>query len=93
MKKEQWGELLRQCGKCDKMFKLKDLFSIKKPTTLTKGISQYVCETCKCAHLNKEYQPEEPENNVPESYTCEDCGKDLDMTEPDWDAELKEQKL
>ncbi len=36
-----------------------------------------------CLHINKEYQPAEPEVNAPESLTCEDCGADLDLPEPD----------
>jgi len=30
-----------------------------------------------CEHTHQEYQPYEPENNAPESLTCEDCGADL----------------
>lgn len=39
-----------------------------------------------------EYQPEEKENNVPESYTCIDCGAQLEIPshEPDWDGIAKE---
>jgi len=43
------------------------------------------CEEC-CEHLNKHYQPEEKDTNVGESYTCEDCGADLDIPEPDEDT-------
>jgi hypothetical protein len=43
-----------------------------------------------CKHLNQEYQPYEPENNALEGLTCEDCGTDLMLPEPDWDAMGKE---
>ena len=32
-----------------------------------------------CKHLNYTYQPSEPENNVPENLTCDDCGDNLAM--------------
>ena len=35
-----------------------------------------------CKHTNKTYQPQERENNVGESYTCDECGKDFDIPEP-----------
>jgi hypothetical protein len=38
-----------------------------------------------CEHTNLEYQPEEKDTNTPESLTCEDCGKDIDIPEPDYD--------
>ena len=38
-----------------------------------------------CEHLNATYQAEELDTNVPESYTCDDCNKDLNIPEPDWD--------
>jgi hypothetical protein len=50
------------------------------------------CQEC-CEHLNKHYQPEEKDTNVGESYTCEDCGADLDIPEPDWDAIIKEDRM
>lgn len=43
-----------------------------------------------CPHDSQYYQPEEKENNVPESLWCEDCGKDLDIPEPDIDLQVKE---
>tara|TARA_Y100000593_G_scaffold83824_1_gene158314 strand:+ start:26420 stop:26593 length:174 start_codon:yes stop_codon:yes gene_type:complete len=36
-----------------------------------------------CAHKNVYYQPEEWDINVPEALTCEDCGADLPLPEPD----------
>ena len=27
-----------------------------------------------CPHRSRVYQPEEPDTNVKESYTCDDCG-------------------
>ena len=56
------------------------------------GMEKEQCEEC-CEHLNKHYQPEEKDTNVGESYTCEDCGADLDMPEPDWDAMAKEDRM
>ena len=46
-----------------------------------------------CKHENKTYQPREWDTNIPESYTCDDCGADLDIPEPDWDALVKEDNL
>ena len=46
-----------------------------------------------CDHKTKTYQPEERDTNVPESYTCDECGKEFDIPEPDWDAEIKESVL
>jgi hypothetical protein len=43
-----------------------------------------------CKHEEKEYQAYEPDTNVPESYSCVDCGAELDIPEPDWDALNKE---
>ena len=48
------------------------------------GMEKEPCQEC-CEHLNKHYQPEEKDTNVGESYTCEDCGADLDIPEPDED--------
>ena len=42
-------------------------------------------DSYKCEHENKTYQAEEKDTNVGESYTCEDCGADLDIPEPDED--------
>jgi len=43
-----------------------------------------------CDHKNKFYQPEERDTNIPESYTCDDCGKEFDIPEPDFDLNNKE---
>jgi hypothetical protein len=43
-----------------------------------------------CDHKNKFYQPEEIDTNIPESYTCDDCGKEFDIPEPDFDLNNKE---
>ena len=50
-------------------------------------------DDCLCDHKNKEFQPAEYENNVPESLTCEDCGEDLTMHEPDWDSWSKDARF
>ena len=39
-----------------------------------------------CSHENTEYQPAEWENNVHESYNCEDCGIELPLPEIDEDS-------
>ena len=39
-----------------------------------------------CTHVNMIYQQYEPDTNVPEDYFCDDCGKQFDIPEPDWDA-------
>ena len=39
-----------------------------------------------CEHESREYQPFERDTNVPESYYCVDCGKELDIPEPDEDT-------
>lgn len=38
-----------------------------------------------CDHENKTYQPREWDTNVPESYSCDECGEELDLPEPDED--------
>ena len=43
-----------------------------------------------CDHKNKFYQPEETDTNIPESYTCDDCGKEFDIPEHDFDLNNKE---
>jgi len=43
-----------------------------------------------CKHEEKEYQAYEPDTNVPESYSCVDCGAEFDIPEPDWDLMNKE---
>ena len=43
-----------------------------------------------CLHKNTDYQPEEKDTNVPESYTCNECGNDLPIPEPDWDLLAKD---
>ena len=44
-----------------------------------------------CEHKNKPiYQPEEKDTGIPESYTCDDCGKEFDIPEPDVDLMNKE---
>ena len=41
------------------------------------GTPRFPRQDISCKHTHKEYQPYEPENNAPESLTCEDCGADL----------------
>tara|TARA_R110000737_G_scaffold25082_7_gene43745 strand:- start:361 stop:591 length:231 start_codon:yes stop_codon:yes gene_type:complete len=41
------------------------------------GTPRFPRRDISCEHTHKEYQPYEPENNAPESLTCEDCGADL----------------
>ena len=57
------------------------------------NLEEGICYQCTCEHDGAEYQPEEKENNVPESYTCNECGTDLPIPEPDWDALAKEKYL
>ena len=45
-----------------------------------------------CQHSNRHYQPREYDTNVAESYTCEDCGAELALPDPDWDIINKEKK-
>jgi len=58
-----------------------------------------LCSICKehcdaeCDEHQPYYQPPEPENNVQESYTCEECGEDLPYEEQDWDQEAKDRRL
>ncbi len=42
-------------------------------------------DSYKCEHENKTYQAEEKDTNVPESYICDDCGRELELPEPDED--------
>ena len=51
-----------------------------KMKSLWSGLEEDCCvEEDMCLHINKEYQPAEPDDNVPVSLTCEDCGMDLDL--------------
>tara|TARA_R110000823_G_scaffold105127_1_gene223476 strand:+ start:190 stop:378 length:189 start_codon:yes stop_codon:yes gene_type:complete len=43
-----------------------------------------------CKHKNKTYQANEPDVNVKESYSCDDCGIELPLPEPDWDLMNKD---
>lgn len=47
-----------------------------------------MCDDCMnekyCDHKEKVYQRAEPENNVPEDYSCKECGKQFDLPEPPW---------
>ena len=45
-----------------------------------------ITEAEMCEHKDKTYQPYEYDTNIGESYTCDDCGKDFDIPEPDWDS-------
>ena len=54
---------------------------LQQTTESTRNINQPMKN---CSHDSLYYQPCEPENNVPESLTCEDCGIDVNMPEPDW---------
>ena len=47
---------------------------------------------CKTKHSIKTYQAEEKDTNVPESLTCDECGKEFDIPDPH-DAQLQEAKL
>ena len=42
---------------------------------------------CKTKHSIKTYQAEEKDTNVPESLTCDECGKEFDIPDPH-DAQL-----
>ena len=39
-----------------------------------------------CVHQECTFQQSEPDINVPESYTCDACGKELKLPEPDEDT-------
>ena len=47
-------------------------------------IDQAICEE-NTQHKNAEYQAREEDTNVPDDYYCLDCGKQLDIPEPDED--------
>ena len=71
------------CCQCEDQFPLSQM-----------EIDERMCTECfNCEHETATYQEWEKDNNVPESYTCDECGKDLEMPEPDWDAEIKEMSL
>tara|TARA_R110000751_G_scaffold52103_2_gene113790 strand:- start:207 stop:431 length:225 start_codon:yes stop_codon:yes gene_type:complete len=41
----------------------------------------------KCKHdKEKTYQPKEWDTNVSESYSCDECGEELDLPEPEEDT-------
>lgn len=44
----------------------------------------------KCEHKKTTYQAPEEDTNVPELYSCDDCGEELDLPEQDWDLMNKE---
>jgi predicted SprT family Zn-dependent metalloprotease len=46
----------------------------------------------KCEHKNPFYQPREFDTNIAESYYCDDCGKELDLPEPDEDTMRGEER-
>ena len=52
----------------------------------------FIYETPVCKHETKFYQPAEADTNAPESLSCEDCGKELDLPEydPDEDRDFEE---
>ena len=52
----------------------------------------FIYEIPVCEHETKFYQPAEADTNTPESISCEDCGKELDLPEydPDTDREFQE---
>ena len=66
--------------------------AVEKPYHYNERYEQFQEEKYKdiCDHKNKFYQPEETDTNIPESYTCDDCGKEFDIPEPDWDLMNKE---
>jgi len=43
-----------------------------------------------CEHKNRYYQEFESETNIPEAFTCEDCGSELPIPLPDWDLIAKD---
>ena len=68
--------------------KLKEIASTAldgEPTTADEFNTMQADYNYECEHLNATYQAEELDTNVPESYTCDDCNKDLNIPEPDWD--------
>ena len=65
---------------------------MKKVKVPYEVIEEYLWMNIKCEHPNKTYQPREyfytdvgvgikADISVHESYTCDDCGKDLDIPE------------
>jgi len=69
---------IRSLGlKCDESGNVESIYNNDVSITL----SGETYEQSLCLHINKEYQPDETENNVKESYNCEDCGKELTMPE------------
>ena len=69
-----------QCILCDAYFPTKLMDTSDYPSEMFG-----TCDDCACEHKKKTYQAKEEDTNVPETYTCDDCGKDIDMPEPDWD--------
>ncbi len=92
---------LKLCESCNKVWEIqyqtsKVLYHANFPTY---KLGRKQCKKCResienrqkvCSHENQYYQPEEKDTNTPESLYCEDCGKDLEIPEPDWDLMLKE---
>ena len=79
------------------MGKLKDLLTIDTVDEVYQYVNSFneiqkkKVSIKECSHENVEHQPAEYDTNVPEAYTCKDCGMDLDPPpEPDWDLLAKE---
>jgi len=71
------------CCECENQFPLSQM-----------EIDERMCQDCfDCEHDSATYQPWEQDNNVPESYTCDDCGKELELPEPDYMLQSKEYNL
>ena len=45
-----------------------------------------------CEHKNTEWIPCEESTNVQEDNICLDCGKSVDLPQPNWDLIIKEIK-
>jgi len=55
---------------------IEHITNLKENKIMVKKLNQTSCH-----HKNKTWQPEERENNVPESLSCDDCGEDLELLE------------
>tara|TARA_R100001530_G_scaffold3566_5_gene5207 strand:- start:721 stop:900 length:180 start_codon:yes stop_codon:yes gene_type:complete len=40
-------------------------------------------EPVPCTHSVRIYQPQEDETNIPESFSCNDCGKEFEIPQED----------
>jgi len=54
---------------------------VESPYKYAREYTDYQTEKL-CEHKEGDYQPQEIENGISESYSCKNCGKDMDIPDP-----------